>query len=59
MLANGYPPLIIGLTIGTEIERGESNERPRGGNGGALVDFGGEPSKLIRGALSCGSRLAV
>jgi hypothetical protein len=59
MLADGDAAVIVGLTKGAETDRGELNEGLRGGNGGALAVLGGEPSKLIRGVLSCGSRLAV
>jgi len=39
-------------------EEGELNSL-RGGKGGALAKFGGGPSKLIIGALSCDSGLIV
>ena len=38
-------------------EGGELKNSLRGGKGGALAKFGGGPSKLIRGALSCYSGL--
>lgn len=49
---------VVGLAAGAETERGEFKESFRGGNGGALTNFGGDPSKLMRGALSCGRGVA-
>jgi hypothetical protein len=51
--------LVVGLAAGAETERGELNDNFRGGKGGAPTNFGGDPSKLIRGALSCGRGVAV
>jgi hypothetical protein len=51
----------VGDVAGAETERGALNDSFRGGRGGTLVDdmlWGvGGPSKLIRGAVSCGSGL--
>ena len=49
----------VGLAAGAETERGELNDNFRGGKGGPLTRFGGGPSKLMRGALSCGRGVAV
>lgn len=57
MLLVGVALVGVGLAAGAETERGELNESFRGGKGGTLTDFGGEPSKLIRGAVWCGSGL--
>ena len=50
---------VVGLAAGAETERGEFNDSFRGGKGGALTNFGGDPSKLMRGALSCGRGVAA
>lgn len=50
---------VVGLAAGAETERGELNDSFRGGKGGTLTNFGGEPSKLMRGALSCGKGVAA
>jgi hypothetical protein len=50
---------VVGLAAGAETERGELNDSFRGGKGGALTNFGGDPSKLMRGALSCGRGVAA
>lgn len=50
---------VVGLAAGAETERGEFNDSFRGGKGGALKNFGGDPSKLMRGALSCGRGVAA
>ena len=51
---------VVGLAAGAETERGEFNDSFRGGKGGALTNFfGGDPSKLMRGALSCGRGVGV
>ncbi len=52
MLTDGDVDLRVGVSAGAETERMELYEDWRGGNGGALGCFGGELSKLIRGALS-------
>jgi hypothetical protein len=49
----------VGLAAGAETERGELNDNFRGGKGGALTSFGGDPSKLMSGALSCGRGVAT
>lgn len=51
--------LVVGEVAGAETERGELNDSLRGGKGGALEKFGGGPSKLIKGAVSCDSGLIV
>jgi len=51
--------VVVGEVAGAETERGELNDSLRGGKGGTLAKFGGGPSKLIRGALSCDSGLIV
>jgi hypothetical protein len=51
--------LVVGEVAGAETERGELNDSLRGGKGGALEKFGGGPSKLIKGVLSCDSGLIV
>jgi len=50
---------VVGLAAGAETERGEFNNNFRGGKGGAPTNFGGDPSKLMRGALSCGRGVAA
>lgn len=50
---------VVGLAAGAETERGELNDSFRGGKGGAVTNFGGDPSKLMRGALSCGKGVAA
>jgi hypothetical protein len=50
---------VVGLAAGAETERGEFNDSFRGGKGGAVTNFGGDPSKLMRGALSCGRGVAA
>jgi hypothetical protein len=50
---------VVGLAAGAETERGEFNDNFRGGKGGALTNFGGDPSKQMRGALSCGRGVAA
>lgn len=50
---------VVGLAAGAETERGEFDDSFRGGNGGAFMNFGGEPSKLMRGALSCDRGVAA
>ncbi len=59
MLVDGVVVGRVGDAAGAETERGELNDSFRGGNGGTLEKFGGGGSKLIRGALSCGSGLIV
>ena len=54
MLLDGDVVVMVGLAAGAETERGELNDNFRGGKGGAPTNFRGEPSKLMRGALSCG-----
>ena len=54
ILVDGDVDMGVGLVAGAETERRELYEGWRGGNGGALEIFGGEPSKLIRGAGSNG-----
>ena len=49
----------VGEAAGAETERGALNDSFRGGRGGTLDMLGGAPSKLIRGALSCGRGLIV
>jgi hypothetical protein len=49
----------VGLAAGAETERGELNDNFRGGKGGTLTSFGGDPSKLMSGALSCGRGVAA
>ena len=53
MLADGGV-VRVGLVAGAETERRELYDDLRGGNGGTLESFGGELSKLIRGAFSNG-----
>ena len=50
-----FDGVVVGLATGAETERGELNDNFHGGKGGAVMNFGGDPSKLMRGALSCGS----
>jgi hypothetical protein len=54
ILLDGDVVVAAGLAAGAETERGELNDNFRGGKGGAPANFGGDPSKLMRGALSCG-----
>lgn len=54
MLLDGDVVVAVGLAAGAETERGVVNDNFRGGKGGAPTNFGGDPSKLMRGALSCG-----
>ena len=49
---------VVGLAAGAETERGELNVNFRGGKGGAVANFWGDPSKWMRGALSWGRGLA-
>jgi len=51
--------LVVGEVAEAETGRGELNDSLREGKGCTLSKFGGEPSKLIRGALSCDSGLIV
>ena len=54
ILADGDADSWVGLVAGAETERRELYDDLRGGNGGAFESFGGELSKLIRGAGSNG-----
>ena len=58
-LADGDAPVTVELAMGAETERGELNEGLRGGKGGPLGTLGGDPSRQIRGAPSCGRSLVV
>ena len=51
--ASGHGAVVVGEVAEAETERGELNNSLRDGKGCPLANFGGEPSKLIRGALSC------
>lgn len=59
MLLGGDFVVDDGLAAGAETERRELDDSFRGGKGGALKNCGGDPSKLIKGALSCSSGLSV
>jgi hypothetical protein len=59
MLLDWDVVVAVGLAAGAETERGELNDNFRGGKGGAPTNFGGDPSKLMRGALSCGRGVAA
>jgi hypothetical protein len=58
---NGGGAGSVGDAAGAETDRGALNDSFRGGRGGTLDRLAGVggPSKLIRGAVSCGSGLMV
>ena len=51
--------VVVGEVAEAETERGESDDSLRDSKGCPLEKFGGEPSKLIQGALSCDYGLMV